>query len=387
MDRIRSYIKELHDTLDQIPLTFINEFVDILLAARLKDRQVFTMGNGGSATTASHFVADLGKNTRVKGWPHFKVIGLTDNVAAITAYANDEGYENIFSRQLAGLVREGDVVIGISTSGNSGNVLKAVRLANELGATTIGLTGFTGGELASLVKLNIHVPSNRIEQVEDIHLMIEHMVITALKEATQNETFSNQMATLFKGQDQFQRLPEEMEIGGSAGNNGHHAHNPLELIHMISREVLNSSPVFYDLLQRTLQLTVDAIGASSGSFLILNDQGEVTDGLLAYGGKVRSGSSKQLVDVFREGLAGWVARQKQAALVLSTRDDPRWLPRAWDIEDTTRSAISVPLMAQDHVIGVMTMTRNHAVEFTEEDLSFLTTIALFISFQIYQRQK
>lgn len=184
MDSIRSYIVRLQNTLDLLSLTAISEAVSILYEARLAHRQVFIMGNGGSASTATHFVCDLAKNIQREGWPDFRVLGLSDNMALMTAYANDEGYENVFARQLASFVQSGDVVIGISTSGKSANVLEAIELANERGATTIGFTGFDGGNLARLVDTNIHVPSNCVEQVEDIHLMLGHLICTVLQERT-----------------------------------------------------------------------------------------------------------------------------------------------------------------------------------------------------------
>jgi len=196
MDHVQDYIQDLHNTLDMLPGSSIEQFINILFEARIHDRQVFAMGNGGSATTASHFIGDLGKNTRIEGLPRFRTIGLVDNIASITAYANDEGYENIFSEQLAGFVREYDVVLGVSTSGNSKNVIKAIEFANSVGATTVALTGFDGGRLASLAKLNIHVPSFRIEQVEDIHLMIEHMVISALKKATMDYLVPEEVSSI-----------------------------------------------------------------------------------------------------------------------------------------------------------------------------------------------
>jgi D-sedoheptulose 7-phosphate isomerase len=140
------------------------------------------MGNGGSASTASHFVADLAKNTRSDNLPNFRVHGLTDNMAILSAYANDEGYENVFAQQLASFVGPHDIVIAISASGNSENVLKGVELANHVKARTVGLTGFDGGKLGPLVDLHIHVPSKIIEQVEDLHLVIEHMVVKTLRE-------------------------------------------------------------------------------------------------------------------------------------------------------------------------------------------------------------
>lgn len=188
MERIRSYLAALQQTVDRLPADSIQQAITMLHEARLAQRKVFIMGNGGSASTASHFVCDLAKNTRVMGVPDFRVIGLADNMAILTAYGNDEGYENVFARQLASLVDAGDVVIAISTSGNSPNVLEAVRVANASGAPTIAFTGFDGGELSSLAALNVHVPSSRIEHVEDLHLVIEHLICSVLREMAQEQS-------------------------------------------------------------------------------------------------------------------------------------------------------------------------------------------------------
>ncbi len=186
MELIKSYIETLTETVNQLPVGRIARVVDILQAARLSGRKIFIMGNGGSASTASHFVCDLAKNTRHPGLPHFRVIGLTDNMAIFSAYANDEGYENVFATQLANLVEAGDIVIAISASGNSANVLKAVEEARNHAAVTIGFTGFDGGRLGSLVDVQVHVNSHIIEHVEDIHLALEHMIVKTLKD-TANE--------------------------------------------------------------------------------------------------------------------------------------------------------------------------------------------------------
>jgi D-sedoheptulose 7-phosphate isomerase len=183
MDIIKQYLSDLHETLDLLSIESIQQVIDTLYNARIGNKQVFIMGNGGSASTASHFVCDLSKNTRVEGTPHFRVIGLTDNMALFSALANDEGYDQVFTSQLASLLRPDDIVIGISTSGNSPNVVKGIKFANSMNAETIGFTGFDGGKLAKIVDLQVHVPSNCIEQVEDIHLMLEHLICTALKNA------------------------------------------------------------------------------------------------------------------------------------------------------------------------------------------------------------
>jgi D-sedoheptulose 7-phosphate isomerase len=177
-----TYFQELKKTIDQLSLEEIQKVIDVLQEARLKGRKVFVMGNGGSASTASHFVCDLGKNTRMQGWPNFKVIGLADNMAIFSALANDEGYGNVFSQQLANLVDAEDVVIGISASGKSPNVLNAIEVARQAGALTIGMSGYDGGQLAGMVDVSVHVPSFCIEHVEDIHLMLEHMITKELKE-------------------------------------------------------------------------------------------------------------------------------------------------------------------------------------------------------------
>jgi D-sedoheptulose 7-phosphate isomerase len=185
MNFVNSYIDELKEALDDLSEDVIEQVLHILHVARLDNKQVFILGNGGSASTASHFVCDLGKNTRVKGSPNFRVMGLTDNMALFSALANDEGYENVFAQQLANHIQPGDVVIGISTSGNSPNVVNAIHLANSVGAKTIGFTGFDTGKLGSQVDVNLHVPSHSIEQVEDVHLVLEHLITKALREKAQ----------------------------------------------------------------------------------------------------------------------------------------------------------------------------------------------------------
>lgn len=182
MEHIQNYISGLQQTLEQLPRQLIADVVGVLQNARLQGNNVFIMGNGGSASTASHFVCDLAKNTRHAGLPHFRVIGLTDNTAIFSAYANDEGYESVFSQQLVNLIGSGDVVIGISASGNSKNVINAIEEAQKHDATTIGFTGFDGGRLGQIVDINLHVKSNIIEHVEDIHLMLEHVIVKTIKE-------------------------------------------------------------------------------------------------------------------------------------------------------------------------------------------------------------
>ena len=182
MEHIQNYISTLQQTIDQLPRQLIADVVDVLQDARIRGSNIFIMGNGGSASTASHFVCDLAKNTRCEGLPHFRVIGLADNMAILSAYANDEGYESVFAQQLVNLIQPKDVVIAISASGNSKNVLNAIEEAQKHDVVTIGFTGFDGGRLGQMVNINIHVKSDTIEHVEDIHLMLEHIIVKTIKE-------------------------------------------------------------------------------------------------------------------------------------------------------------------------------------------------------------
>ncbi len=179
---IKTYLNRLQETIASLPTELIDQAVATLLECAHTGHRVFIFGNGGSAATASHFACDLAKNTVILGAPPFRVIALTDNMALMTAWANDTAYDNVFSAQLSPLVQAGDVVIGLSCSGNSTNVLKAMTLARQQGATTIGFTGDQGGQLKDLVDLCILAPSPYIEQQEDIHLILEHCICAAIRD-------------------------------------------------------------------------------------------------------------------------------------------------------------------------------------------------------------
>ena len=183
MEDIRLYLQQVGETLERLPLEKIEEVIAVLEYARQEGRQVFILGNGGSAATASHFACDLAKGTVVPGRPRFRVMALTDNMPFFSALANDTGYENVFAGQLANFLRPGDVVIGISGSGNSANVLRAVELARSMQAITIGFTGFNGGRLKDVVDICLLVPNYCMEQVEDVHLLLEHLICTCLRKA------------------------------------------------------------------------------------------------------------------------------------------------------------------------------------------------------------
>jgi D-sedoheptulose 7-phosphate isomerase len=181
-EHAKKYLGELIKSIDDLPIEKIEKIVVELKKAYKNNNHIFIMGNGGSAATASHFVCDLSKGTMVKGKKRFRVVGLTDNVPLMTAFSNDVSYEDIFKAQIENLVEKGDLVIVFTGSGNSPNILKAVKYANSIAATTIGFTGFNGGKLRSLAKVCLIVPSKNMERIEDIHLILEHLIKLFLQE-------------------------------------------------------------------------------------------------------------------------------------------------------------------------------------------------------------
>jgi D-sedoheptulose 7-phosphate isomerase len=172
-----NYISELKRTLETIPLDGFEKIVNLIMGAYQDGRLIFVMGNGGSGATASHFASDINKGVCFDLEKRFKVICLNDNVPTMLAYANDVSYEDIFIEQLKNFMESDDVVIGISASGNSKNVLKAVEYARSKSVRTIGLAGFDGGRLAGIVDVPLVVKSEDMQKVEDTHLILMHMVM------------------------------------------------------------------------------------------------------------------------------------------------------------------------------------------------------------------
>jgi len=182
MEAMKNYLETVGGILKNLPLPRIEQIIELIYKTYLNDSFIFLLGNGGSAATASHLACDLGKGTVAPGRKRMKVMSLTDNLPLITAWANDTQYEDIFAEQLAHFVSSGDLVIGISGSGKSKNVLNAIKLAKECGALTVGLTGFDGGEMKDMVDYCLIVPSTNMQQIEDCHLIITHLIFSLLRD-------------------------------------------------------------------------------------------------------------------------------------------------------------------------------------------------------------
>lgn len=180
-DDISGYCTKVSEVLARLPSAEIELAIQVLMQAHETGRAVFLFGNGGSAALASHMACDLGKGTAEVASKRSRVLSLTDNVALITAWANDINYEDVFSEQLKNQLQPGDVALAISTSGNSPNVLRALQVAKSLGAITIGLTGFEGGKARPLCDLCIVVPSDNTQIIEDLHSVLAHGMFSVLR--------------------------------------------------------------------------------------------------------------------------------------------------------------------------------------------------------------
>lgn len=179
---ITNYLSELKAVVDRFPVEALEQFLSVITKAREQGATLFICGNGGSWATAAHMVCDFGKNTRMEGKNRLKVIGLGDNIPSLTAYANDEGYDRIFAEPIISLMQPEDVLIAISGSGNSPNVLRAIEAANEIGGITLGLTGFEGGKMRDMTTHCLVIPSDIMEMVEDFHMIVDHVLTICLKD-------------------------------------------------------------------------------------------------------------------------------------------------------------------------------------------------------------
>lgn len=195
VEYISTYFNQINEIIDNIDKNEIDKAINILFDAWRNDKQIFIIGNGGSASTATHFAADLTKTAIVKGKKRFKGISLFDNIPLVSAWINDEGWENVYLGQLVNFFQKGDVVIGISVHGGSGkanagpwsqNIPKAMKYAQDNGGKIIGIAGFDGGLFKEICDACIVVPKNSTPLVEGFHVDIQHLVVFRLRELIAN---------------------------------------------------------------------------------------------------------------------------------------------------------------------------------------------------------
>jgi len=178
----KDYLLAVQDVLAHLDHEVVDRMIDVILRGYEEGRTLFVFGNGGSAALASHFACDIGKGTVAGRAKRLKTIALTDNVALITAWANDKAYEEVFSEQLESLAEKGDIALAISGSGNSPNVIRGLEAGRRLGVRTLVLTGFAGGRAKTLADLCLIVPSDSMQHIEDAHLCATHAIFLAIRQ-------------------------------------------------------------------------------------------------------------------------------------------------------------------------------------------------------------
>jgi len=188
IDFIDQYKEKINKLIEGIDSNVFSQIVKKIESCAENNSYVYVIGNGGSAATASHMENDLGSGLKRRGILELNIVSLCDNLSVITALANDIGYENIFYSQLEGKIDKKDLLIAISCSGNSPNIIKAVEYASKIGVSVLGLTGFDGGKLKQLSNLNYHIQTNKGEYglVEDLHMILDHMLYTYFIEKDKN---------------------------------------------------------------------------------------------------------------------------------------------------------------------------------------------------------
>jgi len=178
----KDYLSAAQGVLARVDHAIVDRMVDVIWRGYEQGRTLFVFGNGGSAALASHFACDIGKGTIAGKRKRLKTVALTDNVALITAWANDKAYDAIFAEQLESLAENGDIALAISGSGNSPNVIRGLEAARRLGGETLVLTGFEGGRAKALADLCLVVPSDSMQLIEDAHLCATHAIFLAIRQ-------------------------------------------------------------------------------------------------------------------------------------------------------------------------------------------------------------
>jgi D-sedoheptulose 7-phosphate isomerase len=176
MDSISKYKQDLSEVINNLDTDGVRKVVDLFSEAREAGRTIFVCGNGGSASSASHFVCDVLKGASFGRDKKFRILSLNDNLPTLTAYSNDVGYDVVFAEQLKNFAQPGDVFLAISGSGNSPNVVKGMATATELGCKTVAMTGRDGGKLGPMAQLHIHVANPHMGRIEDAHMVMCHMI-------------------------------------------------------------------------------------------------------------------------------------------------------------------------------------------------------------------
>jgi len=316
---IMQYLSTVEGILRDIDPVKLEEIIDTMYKTYREDRQIFIMGNGGGAATSMHFTCDLNKTAIVPGKRRMRAMSLTDNASLVTAWANDTNYTNIFGEQLANWARPGDLVIGFTASGMSVNIVNGIALANELGCETIAFVGFDGGTVGAIAKHVLHIRSSSYQHIEDVHLLLAHVITNALQERARDD--------------------DELRSAGL----GDEVQERVRQIYY-ARQQLQAEPS----TERRIRMIPDQVRRTIGfdrAMLFVRENGSLRL-RAAYGAPASGGELDIEADLFEcEAL-----RDRHAIAVDQTNGrSPTWLPAYKGI---TSYAVA-PIVQDDHAVGVL----------------------------------
>jgi D-sedoheptulose 7-phosphate isomerase len=313
------YLSTVEGILRDVDPCRLEEIIDVIYKAYSEDRQIFLMGNGGGAATATHFTCDLNKTAIVPGRKRMRALSLVDNIALVTAWANDTNYTNVFGEQLANFAREGDLVIGFTASGMSVNIVNGLALANELGCDTIAFVGFDGGSAGAIAKHVLHIKSSSYQHIEDVHLLLCHVITNALSDRARHD---DNMTTTGLGDEVQERIRRIY----------------------YARQQLSAEPS----LERRVRMVPDQVRRTIGfdrAMLFVADSG-VLRLRAAYGAM----STPEEIDIEADLVECEAYRDGHAIAVVSANGrSPMWLPQ---YQSVTSYAVA-PILSGDRGIGVL----------------------------------
>lgn len=339
---IMQYLGSVEGIIRDIDPQKLEEIIDIIYRAYAEDRQIFLMGNGGGAATSMHFTCDLNKTAIVPGRRRMRAMSLSDNTSLVTAWANDTNYTNIFGEQLVNWARPGDLVIGFTASGMSVNIVNAVALANELGCETIAFVGFDGGTVGAIAKHVLHIQSNSYQHIEDVHLLLCHVITNALQERARSD---DDLVTTGLGDEVQERVRRIY----------------------YARQQLGAEPS----RDRRLRMIPDQIRRTIGfdrAMLFVAEEAHLRL-LAAYPTTIRTGD---VLDVEADLFETEAFRDRHAVAVPSANGrSPVWLAAYKDVS----SYAVAPIVRDDHSVGVLVgaYTNGHR----EVDASDLQLLQIF----------
>lgn len=371
---IRTYITDLPFTLDPIPLDMVEKSINLLNRARMMNKQVFIMGENSGQLLASLFACDLAKDNRQDAWTIFHLDWVPEEGLPAVKTGDHLPYHQLFIRQFISHVRADDVLVVLSPDGNRPKTLHALQLAKKVGAHSLAITGIERGHLGLQAGINLHIPCETEEQFNDGVLILEHIILRALREIT---------GTAQQGRGEADRddrgwLASANVMGSDAAmdmNLSTRAKKVYGTLYALSQETKQAVNRDH-LLRRVLEVSIQVLGADSGSMVLFDKQGIACEAVMAYEGQVNIYPVEHVGDILQRGLAGWVVQHRQPVLIGNTRNDSRWLRRAWEDKSNSRSAISAPLVDGEYVFGVLTLVHSEADQFREDDLVLLGAIAV-----------